>query len=331
MPDSDDALDPKAPQAFDGRSPAEIAGIEDAESGEAAEPEAPATTPPEGEPGEEAPSGPDFSFLNDDLKARLTEDFEKAIRDPKVWDEVKRGYLKNRDYTQKTQALSQQRKAIEEATRDAQLWRDLVSDPRRREYVLAYKPGTKAETPDETPDLYAMTPQQMLAYFDQRYGEKIKAAEQQGAHLALETLSAPVRHAERLNQIAAEWAETNDVAADLVEEAGKLIQGDFGQVTAIAPEQLPVLLQRYVAHVARERELKALQSKQQSNGKKVERARAASPRGGVSTVAPGPATLEQKLGRKPTAEDIFDAWLESRSLSERDLDEGIKTNRGRSR
>lgn len=328
MSDSDEALEAQGAKAFDGREPAEIAGIEDAESGAASEPE-PEAQAQHGEPASEEPSGPDLSFLNDDLKARLQEDFDTAIKDPKVWEEVKRGYLRNRDYTQKTQAVAKARKDLEEAQRDAQLWRELVSDPNRREYVLAY--GKKPATAEETPDLYSMTPQQMVEYFDKRYEERIEKVKEQGAKLALEQLSAPVRHAERLNQIAGEWAAAQEVPTDVVEAAGKLIQEDFGDVTRVQPEQLPQLLTRYVAYVQRSREVESLKTKQQSNGKKVAAARTASPRGGVSTVAPGPASLEQKLGRKPTPEDVYEHWLQTRGLSERDLDEGIRTNRGRTR
>jgi hypothetical protein len=54
-----------------------------------------------------------------------------------VLQELQKGYLRNDDYTRKSQATAEQRKELERAEEDARNWRELVENDSAREAVMA--------------------------------------------------------------------------------------------------------------------------------------------------------------------------------------------------
>lgn len=112
---------------------------------------------------EPAPETPEFDPLGE---------LEKLELDPRVKEELKKGFLRQSDYTKKTQEIAATRKAAEQYERVRPLVERLFSDPNLTNQILGIKPETPANPEEEViPD----DPKAYAEYVIQKATERIKA------------------------------------------------------------------------------------------------------------------------------------------------------------
>ena len=308
-----------------------------------------AQTDPEGETQPEEPSGPDLSYLDDSARQKVEailgadnltpeqrEDMEAVV------EEMRLGYLRNRDYTQKRQTESQRVKEAEAYKADGQRWRDLLSDEGMMKHILAYgqqpeagaRPDPKTDIPE---DLFLRDPKEVISFLQNMFSGQQADPNRLKEQLKSEVMNefnAPLEHRKSLARAAEEWTVETGANEDTVDAACRLMVDLIG-IDTLTPkavqERLPKFVQMVESQTKAQSQAAATRSKQSTH----RQARAASPRGGMGAAAPEAAGFdlrvkekEEALGRQLTIQErsnlYFDMMVQSSGKSERELDEEFR-------
>jgi len=279
------------------------------------------------------PSGPDLSFLSDDVRSKLADHL-----DPDTAEELRKGYLRLDYMTKARQKDSEARRSAEEqaaALREAaEKWQGLESDDGLRQVILDYWNGKTTQqpaTPEVPDDLWARDPKEAADVLANYIAAKVQPQQTQNLDPAkikeeiIKEQQAPLLHAQQLWDAAEELGTGAGYSTDQIEAACKAMTEDHGGASNLTPEMVTRLLPRYAGFIEvqskREAATREAQSTQQTNAQ----ARAASPRGGEG-VSAGPAgvdinaimtRLREKLGRDPDVSEIaklqYKAMMDSAS------------------
>jgi len=250
--------------------------------------QAPKANPPEEQSTES--EGPDLSFLDDDLREKLTEELPPELQEI-LATKAKDYLLRQADYTRKTQALAEERKEAQRHKEAAEQWERLQADPQAIDLVLSYWKNGGQEAPQEPPE--AEDPADILldpAKFKAWQEDLAKRVREDTLREVQETQSRPQRHAMELGRAAEEWMKSNGKEETVVAEAVKAILSTR-PAEALTPEELtsylPLAVERQELRAAVEERSAALKS----NSQRVAQARTASPRGGS-----GPGASQDRTG-----------------------------------
>ena len=145
---------------------------------------------------------PDLSWAPENLRPKL------SSVDPEVLKALKDGWLRQSDYTKKTQSLAEERKALERAKEKAALWERLEANPAAALAAQRVLDGKSPVEPEATEDvdILAMDPKQLRAWVAK---EAQAAAEKIAEERIRARVEAPVQRASELT------TALNDYAADL--------------------------------------------------------------------------------------------------------------------
>lgn len=169
---------------------------------------------------------------------------EQLEIDPKVKEELKKGYLRQSDYTKKTQEIAAIRKAADQYERVRPVVEKLFSDPNLTNLVLGIKPAADPNTPAEEvlpddPQAYAeyvinKAAEKMRSEFEQREQERVEVEARDRDYTAAEQLDP------RLND-----ENYGKVVAGLVVQNPEFMSGNVSAVEAT--KQAIADLDRYTA------------------------------------------------------------------------------------
>lgn len=264
----------------------------------------------------EAPK-PDLSWLPDEVRS----DFESA---PDEWvsklEKLKGGFLRQADYTRKTQELAAQRKEAEAAREKAALWDQILSDPNRSAAVLAILEGKQAPKPATAFDWTTATSEEIDAEVERRAEAKARAATEK---VFEERITRPVSKAQSINAAVGEYLKGVDGLSDDQRVAAFRATIDrYGEAELLAldPAVVVKLVEPEARALAAEARLAAL-TKSTPDPKRVSRATSLPGTGSVAPAAkpkvvpPSEQTDEDKLngvarslssalGQHVTAKDI---------------------------
>ncbi|MDD5305458.1 MAG: hypothetical protein PHS14_20350 [Elusimicrobia bacterium] len=193
-------------------------------------------TPPE------KPTTLDMSFISEKVRSRIHVDDDEALA------ELKNGYLAHPAATKKFQEASAMLEKAQALERDAQNYRDLVSDPDVAAVVAKAaldKASGKKPTPPEASvvdDLDTLDPKAVVARIDK---SKVEAKAEALAELRAE-LSAPDKYRAAMNAQIGAYAVKHGVDQTTMTEAVRLAIEDLGPDAQVSPEQVPTLLPAYV-------------------------------------------------------------------------------------
>lgn len=197
-------------------NPSEVTPEETPETTPETTPEAtPETTPAE----EAAPVVPEFDPLGE---------LEKIELDPRLKDELKKGYLRQSDYTKKTQEIAAMRKAAEQYERVRPVVEKLFSDPNLTNLVLGIKPNAAPaeEVIPDDPKAYAeyvikQAKDQIRSEFEEREQQRVEVEARDRDYSDAEKIDP------RLND-----ANYGGVIAGLVSQNPSFMQGQISAVEA---------------------------------------------------------------------------------------------------
>jgi len=284
-------------------------------------------------------SGPDLSFLSDELRSRLVRAPDGSFHLPVDGDsteQLRKGYLREDHYTRARQKDAGAATAAQELAAQyqekAKKWEDLESDSDLKRDVLDFyargeKPATAAPTPAVPDNLFELSPQEFAAAIfaampQQASPQKPVDVEAIKAEIRAEN-DAPIAHLNTLAHAADEWNATQGLDKQVVVDAATLMSKDHGGSDNLNPDLVTMLMPRYTEIVKAQAAAKSNESTQQL----AQDARAASPRGGIGTQSPSVQTaqeeydaLAEKLGRAPdegtSMKMFYRQMMESRAASE---------------
>lgn len=278
----------------------------------------------------EAESEPDFSFLSDDLQKALKDNPEMTAAELLALEDergptVKRGYLRRDKFSQNQNALKAERDEVAQAMKDAENYRILISDPTRRDEVLALLQRDEPDQEEALPeDVDTWGAREILAHQRERERKLTERVRAQTREEIMGELRAPRERINQFDAVAAEYMESNDVPAEVMQEAVNAIATDQTLLSGLTPETLPGALRLAVSHVESTMSLASLQKARESTKEKIVGAGAASPRGQSGAAAPEHRSFAEVNGREFGAEDAYDRMLKRLGTTESDLDKALR-------
>lgn len=252
-------------------------------------------------------SGPDLSFLKDELRSRL-----EGHLDADTAEELRKGYLREDYFTKKRQEDAKARTdALALAAQyeeRAKKWENLEADPALQEHLLNFynqsetaKPAAPVGVPD---DLFELSPAEFVAAIHAaapRDTPPVISAQSIKEEILREA-QAPLVHRQQLATAAEEWGVPNGVSAEIMTAAATMMAEDHDGADNLTPAMVTRLMPTYTDLV----KSRAAVASDQSTQQLAEQARAASPRGGFGTASPDRPTAQQeydalreKLGHEP--------------------------------
>lgn len=340
MTDSD-----KAPGLFGGEPApdfADQAGYSPPdEEGHAEESQAATPTQAEDTGGDPDPKPDDEfvpSYLDDALQATLRDNPDLSVREffQANKDELGRHWLRNDSYTKRRMSEKEElRKLQEPAQRWTSLTQNLSQAQQRQILSIIDGEAPVAEPESSGSDMPEGSEDWTLAEYHAWYSkQQAGQAEAMAAKIVDERLgklaeqqSAPVRHAQALDAVALEWAESEGLDVEALRPLAEALEKKYG-LENLNPKLLPGLLadQRTLSDTTSR--LQQIEKTRQDTARKTSQARAASPRGGVGASAPKAPTPTTKprhgfASAESEYESGFERLLESRGQTEAELDRTI--------
>lgn len=208
-------------------------------SGETAPVSTDASTPPE--KAEKPPvveTAVDLSGLPDDIR-KVIEDSALPVE---VKKKVNEGFLRRKDYTQKTQALAEDRDA-------AAKWKHVVSDPERAKKVAEILLGKEPEkaAPQEEPEPEIDPFVDPNGYAAHVAKQAAAAASAEMAKIWRERVEAPMENKAALNAAIQRYADEHEVPKEIMLTAVQSVLADANETgVPLSPDLLPALLRPQV-------------------------------------------------------------------------------------
>ncbi len=181
----------------------------------------------------------DLSGLPDDIRKVI----EESGLPVEVKKKVNEGFLRRKDYTQKTQALAEDRDA-------AAKWKHVISDPERARKVAEILLGKEPESapapePDPEPEVDPVLDPKGYAALVAKQAAKAASAEM--AKIWRERVEVPMENKAALNAAIQRFADENEVPKDVMLAAVSRVMSDANETgVPLSPAMLPVLLRPQV-------------------------------------------------------------------------------------
>lgn len=249
---------------------------------------------PEGEDPVELPDDPDADPDETDDEAEAPQTFKVKVAGEEVevpLDELLKGYSREQDYTRKTQAIAEERKAVQSEKQAAADVRDQYSSRLEavEQIIQQTEPRVDQSLRQSNPAEWSAQMLQHKMWAEQRQAvqaEKSRLAQEAEQEQARERAEMVKQEAERLKDAIPEWADP------AVAEAETKKLREYGQSIGFTEDELDDVIDHRAVRVLRDamayRELKA---KSQTTRAAVEKAKVSAP--GPKT-APSRATEERQ-------------------------------------
>lgn len=164
---------------------------------------------------------PDVSWLPEKIRSRAAEIPSEILT------EIRDGYLRQTDYTRKTQAVAEERKSLEPIKTKADLWARLEANPaaaKAAQAVLEGKVESKPAERDEDVDILSLTGPELKAWIRseadrvaaQRSEEAAKKAAEATFH---ERLDKPKETLAQITSVLDGWASENALTLEAAQAA----------------------------------------------------------------------------------------------------------------
>ena len=155
-------------------------------------------------------------------------------------EDLRKGYLRQDDYTRKAQGVAEDRKAVEGSRADAQSWRDLVENDAAREAVIAATNGKAQGKPEEVFDWTTASNEEIQ-------GEIRRQALEISQEVVHERVDAPAQHVAAIKRNALQYRTElgEEVTDGLFGSAWKDMIERYGEA-AITPANARHLLEPFV-------------------------------------------------------------------------------------
>lgn len=273
--------------------------------------------------------GSDLTFLSDDLQSAIRDNPDMTVGEllASHRDALERGYMRRDRFSRDKNALRAEQDELAADREAAARYRALIRDPRAREAlepVLSGEQSKQGAESFEMPEgVEEWTAAEVLTYMQKREASLTERLEREIRDKVMGEINAPSTRASEFDHVANRYMEDNDVSLETMQAAANLIAEDGELYASLTAQTLPGALRLAVRQVESDQRLKSYEDESRAEAEKIQRARAASPRGQRGAAAPSKRSFEEENGREFDADAQYDKLAQRLGASESDLDRSL--------
>lgn len=200
---------------------------------------------------EEAPAPatpPDLSWLPEDLRSK------GETIDPAVANWMKEHALRQSDYTRKTQALAEERKALEQVKERAALWERLMSHPEAADAAYRAMKGEQApaKSDEDEVDLFSLDSAGLKKWIEAKASAAVEAARKAAKDEVEAVVVRPQKERSAVIQALIDYAQAESIDDDTMRAAIAAAEAHASEVGVVpTPKNAVALVKPFLADARR--------------------------------------------------------------------------------